>query len=442
MKRTMLVAGLGLAVIATIAVFVYPGFLRKGTTAPQIATDTSSTVGTQGYYTCPMHPSVISDRPGACPVCGMALVRKTGPIEISKDELTTIESVTLSPTQRVLANVQTVPVRRRALSKEINAVGVVDVAEPLQATVSARFRGRIEKLHVDFTGKNVQRGQPLFELYSPDLVSAQQDYLLASQALKNATESQGQQNTEVQRRLLAAAGQRLQIHFGMTESQLENIEKKERIQSTLTFFSPITGTVISKQIQEGQYVDEGTVLYQLVDLSKVWVYLDVYEKDIQFIHLGQRTLMTTDAYPGEVFEGSVTFVDPLIQSETRTIRVRTEFENPKGKLKPNMFIKARISSQLKNSLVLPSSAILTTGKASVVWVEVKANTFEPRYVIVGWSTDDFTEILDGVHEGELVAAAGGFLIDSESALRQPDLLDAHKGHAKPMKTMEREQHKH
>lgn len=376
--------------------------------------DSSATTEAKDVYTCPMHPSVISDRPGACPVCGMALVKKSAQQDVSGKELKNLEHVSLSPTQRVLANVATMPVEKMPLTKIIDVVGIVDVAETHQATVSARFRGRIEKQYANFTGDVVQKGQRLVELYSPDLVTSQQEFILALDG--------NQQN------LIAGMRERLRLNYGMTDEQIRNLEETRTVQTAVQFFSPISGTVVLKQVQEGQYVDEGTVLYQLANLSKVWIYLDVYEKDVQFVKKEQIVHIKTDAYPNETFSGKVTFIDPVMNPETRTVRVRTEFDNRHGKLKPKMYVEANISVPGNRSIVVPSTAVLFTGKNAVVWVESKKNTFEPRNVTLGSRSDTYYEILDGISEGETIAVTGGFLIDSESALQQPTAANLHAGH--------------
>ncbi|MDP2886405.1 MAG: efflux RND transporter periplasmic adaptor subunit [Ignavibacteria bacterium] len=367
-------------------------------------------------YTCPMHPSVHSDKPGACPICGMTLVKRLVQRTTSESDLQSIRAVSLSPTQRVIANVSTEPVKRQTLKKEITAVGVVDFAEPNQAKVSARFRGRIEKLYVSFTGEVVRKGQPLFDLYSPDLISAEQELILAVKAYNGSASNDMASD---QQRMLQAARERLRIHFGMTNEQIVEIEQTKQLKSTMTFNSPISGTVIAKEVQEGQYVEEGMLLYQLVDLSRFWIYVEVYEKDIRFIKLGQSVGITTEAYPDELFKGQVTFIDPVINTDSRTIRIRTEFVNSAGKLKPQMYVKAVIQMVKGDALVIPASAVLSTGKRNVVWVEVKPNTFEPRVVTLGVHTDSQCEIMEGLNEGDVIVVTGGFIIDSESQLQQP-----------------------
>jgi Cu(I)/Ag(I) efflux system membrane fusion protein len=376
--------------------------------------DTFSAANAQEVYTCPMHPSVVSDRPGACPVCGMALVKKSAQKDVGKEELKNLKHISLSPTQRVLANVSTTPVKKMPLTKIIDVVGIVDVAETYQATVSARFRGRIEKQYANFTGDYVEKGQPLAELYSPDLVTSQQEFILALAG--------NQQN------LVDGMRERLRLNYGMTSEQIATLEQTRKVQTAVQFYSPISGTVVLKQVQEGQYVDEGTVLYQLANLSKVWIYLDVYEKDLQFVKKGQIVHIKTDAYPDKEFTGRVTFIDPVMNSETRTVRIRTEFDNRHGMLKPKMFVKAQLHMEGKKTLTVPSSAIMFTGKRTVVWVETQKNTFEPRDVVLGQSANSEYEIVSGLEEGEMIAVSGGFLIDSESALQQPGSADPHAGH--------------
>jgi Cu(I)/Ag(I) efflux system membrane fusion protein len=366
----------------------------------------------------------------------MALVKKSAQQEISVDQQAALQAISLSPTQRVLANITTVPVERRRMSKEISAVGVVDVAEPSLATVSARFRGRIERLHINATGVAIRKGEPLFDLYSPDLLTAQREYLVALSQLRAAQDRADVPSSQMQESLLRGVRDRLMIHFGMTEQQIKELEASQEIRSTLTFISPLTGTVLEKLVQEGQYVDEGSPLYRLANLSVVWVYLDVYEQDLRYIQRGQQVTIRTSAYPAELFRGRITFVDPMLGSETRTIRVRTEFPNPHGKLKPNMFVDASVRVDIGSVKVVPASAVLAMGKRNVVWVEVKENTFEPRAVLLGARSDSFYEIVSGVEVGEHVASTGGYLIDSESLLQSPTTRDPHAGHSSTKTTNE------
>lgn len=388
--------------------------------------DTAQTAQEE-YYTCPMHPSVRSDRPGACPVCGMALVKKTALQEATEDELAGLHHVSLSPTQRVLANVATRQAQTRSLVKEITSAGIVAVAEPLRATVSARFRGRLEQLHVAFTGETVRKGQRLFDLYSPDLISAEQEYLLALRS--PSLFPTDPDLVSGSNRLLAAARERLILHFGMTDDQITLLETSGTISPSVTFHAPIAGTVITKEIREGQYVDEGTPLYEVADLARVWIYFDLYESEFRHVAAGQEVLFATDAHPGKTFTGTVTFIDPVMETETRTVRVRTEASNPKNILKPGMFVNGRIRVPLAPSVTVPATSVMSLGRNDVVWIETEPNAFVPRVVTVGVRTREYAQILSGVTEGETVVVSGGYLIDSESTLQSPGAADPHAGHS-------------
>ncbi len=373
------------------------------------------------YYTCPMHPSVHKDRPGACPVCGMALVKKTTHQEAGTENLTNIKGISLSPTQRVMANVTTATVERKTLRKELTAVGVVDFAEPNYLHISMRFSGRLDKLYLTYTGQTVHKGDPVADVYSPEAISAQQEYLLALESqeqMKNAPEQVATGAADLHNQ----AKQKL-LRWGFTEQQVRKLDETREIARIITMLSPISGTVMKKNVDPQHYAAMGEDIYDVADLSTVWIYLDMYEKDIRFVKAGQTVRTTTEAYPNEIFKGRVAFIDPVLNADTRTVRVRTEFANPGGKLKPNMYVKAAIAVPSVNTLVVPSSSIMSTGKRSIVWVEVQPNTFEPRDVMVGASTETYAEVSNGLKEGERVAETGGFLIDSESELRRPSGRD-------------------
>lgn len=385
----------------------------------------SSTAGAESaYYTCPMHPSVVLDKPGSCPVCGMALVRRSGTPEKSPGDIDVLRSLKLSPTQRVIANVSTTVAVREAIDREITTVGVVDYAEPLRTKAVARFSGRIERLHVDYTGTKVVKGQPLFELYSPDLYSAAREFVLAL----NAAGDPGSPANPDRRAMVDAARDRLTVHFGLTPDQVASVESTRVVPKTVAYHSPISGTVLDKLVQEGQYVDPGMVLYDLADLSRVWIHLDVYEMDVRFIAVGHHVRIRTASYPGETFHGVVTFISPVLDPSTRTVRVRTEFDNASARLKPQMFVEAAIHVPADEAVVVPASAVLYTGARNIAWVEVGENAFEPREVRVGAESGGMAEILEGLEPGDRVVTSGGYLIESESQLRAPAAGGGAHGH--------------
>ena len=432
---------LSIVILSSISagLMIYSGvFSSKTTTTSEVLEDTT-------YYTCPMHPSVRSDKPGACPVCGMMLVGKT---KVKAADLThpgsaaggtaNQETVNLSPEQRVNANVSVTKATRRSINRAIHAVGVVSYAEPNYRHISMRFPGRLEKLYVAYTGQTVRKGDPVADVYSPEAISAQQEFLLSLDSYEQAmlsTENAVTQTAQSNRPLAVSARQMLEqskdklLHWGFTDRQISRLKETRQPSYIVTIYSQVSGTVVKKNVDAQHYVATGEDMFDVADLSTVWIYLDVYEKDIRHVSREQSALITSEAYPGEEFKGWVVFIDPVLNPETRTIRVRTEFPNPEEKLKPNMFVDGMIAIPSDSALVVPSSAILSTGKRTIIWVEVEENAFAPRDVVVGLSNEGFTEIIQGLEEGAVVAETGGFLIDSESALQRPTGPDPHAGHS-------------
>ena len=411
MKKTpVLVAAIVLVALALAVAFIRP--FRIGD-----ATGTAPPAEGVAYYTCPMHPSVIAYRPGPCPVCGMALVKKISGEHPGGQASPQGGEVVVSQEQRVQANITTSVVRRVALSASVSASGVVAFAEPAQSVVAARGRGRIEHLFVNRTGAVVRKGQPLLSVYSPELISAEEEYLIALSGAEEASRAQ----------LVEASRKRLVERFGLTEYQIGRLERERDLQSPATYSSPIAGTVIRKAVVEGQYVDEGMTLFELANLTRVWVVASVPEQDIRSVRMGEPVEVTVEAYPGLLFRGRVGFIEPVLDADSRTVRVRTELANPEGKLRPNMYARVTLKPAPREVLAVPSSAILFTGRQPLVWVESEPGRFAPRTVSVGLTAGAFTEILTGVNEGEMVAATGGFLIDSESQLKTPERGE-HFGH--------------
>jgi Cu(I)/Ag(I) efflux system membrane fusion protein len=384
-------------------------------------------------YTCSMHPFIIKDKPGACPICGMQLIKKidTGDtaaaqIPEQKQQTNMLSHVTLSPTQRVMANVATIEVRQQTLNKEINAVGIVQFDQSRQAKVTAWIAGRIDQLHVNKVGDFVSKTRPVAEVYSPDLLSSQQEYLLAIKSrdqLKNSPIPSISQNGEG---LVASAKQRLML-FGVKESQIAALEKAGKPIIRLPIYTPLSGVVIEKMVQQGQYVNTGDVLFNIADLSKVWVEVEVYENEFPNIHMGQQVEIRSQSFPGKPFTGRIAYIYPFLDPKTRTVKARVEMPNPGMRLKPDMFVNAIIKVPLGSSIVVPITAVMDTGKRQVVWVESSPGMFEPRDVQVGQRTDDKAQILSGLKPGDKVAVSGGYLIDSEAQLKGTG--GGHAGHA-------------
>lgn len=354
------------------------------------------------YWTCTMHPQVHMDRPGACPICGMDLIKKVvDEKEEPSNEKDMTNMISLSSKKQVLANISTVVVKKENLQEQVTAYSYLDFVENNRKTISARFNGRIEKLFVDKTGDYIKKGQPLFEIYSADLVQAQNDYLIA---LKNSSS------------LVNAAKKKLEI-FGLTSEQIQSIEKSREVNLTLTYYSPISGTVIEKKVQEGDYVNEGTLIYDVADLSTLWNIAEVYENNLSSVKIGSTVKLHLRAYPGEEFQGRVSFIYPLINPQTRTVKVRSEFSSYGGKLKPQMYGETIFMKSGGEGILVPADAVIIAGKRAVVWIKSGDGMFEAREVKLGNRYNDKYHIISGVNVGDEIAATGGFLIDSESQLK-------------------------
>lgn len=391
-------------------------------------------------YTCSMHPFIIKDKPGTCPICGMELIKKidnapadgTHQTPEQKQQADMLGHVSLSPTQRVIANVATVAAKQSTLDKEINAVGIVQYDQSRQAKVTAWISGRIDKLYVTTVGAYVSKNKPVADVYSPDLLATQQEYLLAIKSreqLKNSPIPSISQNGDG---LVASSKQRLML-FGVKESQIAELEKAGKPNIRLPIYTPQSGVVIEKMVQQGQYVNTGDPLFNIADLSTVWVEIEVYENEFTNIRIGQRVEIRSQSFPGRPFTGRISFIYPFLDPKTRTVKARVEMPNPGMKLKPDMFVNAIIKVPLGSAIVVPVTAVIDTGKRQVVWVEASPGMFEPRDVQVGQQTDDKVQILSGINPGDKVAVSGSYLIDSESQLKGGGSVDhsQHTGGAKP-----------
>ena len=372
-------------------------------------------------YTCSMHPFIIKDKPGTCPICGMELIKKldapaTGAAQAQEQKADMVGHVSLSPAQRVMANVATEEVKRQNLDREINAVGIVQFDQSRQAKVTAWIAGRIDRLNVNTVGAVVSKNRPVAEVYSPDLVSTQQEYLLAVKSRNQLKDSPIPAISQNGEGLVASARQRLML-FGVRESQIAALEKAGKPNIRLPIYTPLSGVVIEKMVQQGQYVNTGDVLFNIADLSTVWVEIEVYENEFPNIHVGQKVEIRSQSFPGKSFTGAISYIYPFLDPKTRTVKARIAMPNPGMKLKPDMFVNAVIKAPLGSSIVVPVTAVMDTGKRQVVWVESSPGMFEPREVRVGQRSAAGIQILAGLKEGDRVAVSGGYLIDSESQLK-------------------------
>jgi RND family efflux transporter MFP subunit len=434
---TLLVAAVAMAVIAAD---------NSGT--PNTTNATAASSG-KTLYICGMHPWIIQDHPGNCPICGMKLepVHKTAGTETAasgehkvlyykstmmpgetstkpgKDSMgmdmvpvyadqaaaANSSTITIDPTTIQLMNIQTAEVTRGPLRRTIRTVGTIDYNETALADVTTKFKGWIEKLNVDVTGQLVHRGEPLFEIYSPELYSAEAEYL----AVLNSTNGSGGTT------LREAALDKLKF-FDISDAQIAELEKSPTPKKTLEILAPADGFVIEKNIVRGQMVDAGMKLYRLADLGIVWVFAQVYEQDLPYVQLGQEATVKLSSLPDREFRGRVTYAYPNVDEKTRTAKVRLEFENPGYFLKPGMFVSAQITAELEPSaLLVPDSAVLRSGEKNTVFVALPGGKFDPRTVALGPESEhDMVAVISGLQEGEHVVTSGQFMLDSESQLRE------------------------
>jgi len=371
----------------------------------------------QKLYTCPMHPFIASDHPGTCSVCGMTLVEQ-GRRPSSNDptcSLHTPGEVTLTPQEQVMANVSLTNVSKRDFSTEINVPGKVAWDERSLTRVSSRVAGRIERLHVSFTGASVKNGQPLLDIYAPELISAQNEYLVTLGGTKPAEDGAPSETDGMMSSLRDAARRRL-ANWGMSSKQIAELKRTRHPRRVVTITASASGVVTERLVTAGQYVNEGTPLFSLASSNRLWVIAEMFEQDVARIVPGAAVAITTEAVPGKPFRGTVAFIDPAVNPETRTLRVRINLDNSQGLLKPEMFVKVAIRGKASNGLAVPESAVLVSGDRSLVWVARKGGVFLPRVVTTGRKDNGYREIVSGVSLGETIAATGGFLIDSESQL--------------------------
>ena len=370
-------------------------------------------------YTCSMHPFIVKEKPGSCPICGMELIKKLDGFDSaqpSREQAGMLGQVSLSPTQRVMANVATVAAKQTSLDKEINAVGIVQYDQSRQAKVTAWIAGRIDKLLVNSVGAVVTRDRPVAEIYSPDLLSTQQEYLLAVKSREQLKGSSIPSIAGSGEGLVSSAKQRLML-FGVKESQIAELEKVGKPNIRLPIYTPLAGVVIEKMVQEGQYVNSGEVLFSIADLSRVWVEIELFENEVPYVRVGQQVEIRSSGDQHVAVRGKIGFVYPFHDPKSHTVKARVELANTGGMLKPDMFVSAVIRVPLVTGIVIPVTAVIDTGKRQVVWVESAPGVFQPRDVRVGERVDDKLQILSGLKAGDKVAVSGGYLIDSESQLQ-------------------------
>jgi len=336
-----------------------------------------------------------------------------------------VPTVEIPLDKQQLMGVKTVAVSLAPLRKTLRTVGRVEYDERRLATVNAKIEGWIERLHVDYTGKYVRKGDPLAAIYSPELLATQQE-LLNALGWSRKVKAGGLDGMVVSdaSALVDAARQRLKL-WDISEAQIRRIEETGKPIRTLTIFSPVSGYVIEKMALRGSRVMPGEKLFDLADLSSVWILADVYEQDMQSINVNQSAVITLDAFPGRTFPSRIDYVYPTLAGDTRTAKIRLAISNPGGKLKPQMFAKIEVRIELGRKLVIPEDAVIDTGTRQIAYVDQGDGYFEPREIQSGIRADGMQEVLKGIAAGEKVAASAAFLIDSEAQLKGVKPLGGH-----------------
>lgn len=432
-------------------------------------------------WTCSMHPQIKLPHPGQCPICGMDLI----PLETGSGTDNPRE-LSVSPSTAALMKIETSLVERKFVQADIRMVGKVDYDETRTAFITARVPGRLDRLFVDYTGVQVKQGDHMASIYSPELLSAQQELLQAIQSVKALTNSTSTIVRDVSQSTVDAVREKLRL-WGLMPEQIQEIEARGTLVDHTTLYSPVSGIVIHKNAQEGAYVKTGDRIYTVADLSRVWVKLDAYESDLPWLRYGQMVTFTTEAWPGETFKGTIAFIDPVLNTATRTVNVRVNVENPELKMKPGMFVRAvahpliaedgkvtnpslagkwicpmhpevvkdqsddcdicgmplvtaeelgYVASDTATApLVIPATAPLITGTRAVVYVEIpdqEKPTYEGREIMLGPKAGGFYIVHHGLKEGERVVTQGVFKLDAELQIRAKPSMMSPEGGSDPM----------
>jgi len=477
-KRLWLQSKPAKLVLATIIAFILGYFVSSLTHKPSSDSKdgpVSKQAVSQKWY-CSMDPQIIRNGPGKCPICGMDLIPmpSDSAIGVGPGEFVVSEEAAK------LMEIETSVVQRKFVTNLVRMVGKIDYDETRIKNITAWVPGRIDRLYVDFTGITVSKGDHMVRLYSPELISAQAELLQAIKAagnIKTGTSDLVQKSTLA---TLEAAREKLRL-LGLGAKQIENIENSGEPQTHITINSPIGGIVVHKNATEGMYVETGTPIYTIADLSRLWVKLDAYETDLPWIRYGQAVEFTTQAYPGEVFKGIISFIDPVLNAKTRTVKVRVNVDNKEGKLKPEMFVKAVVRSSVVGTgkvmapemagkwicpmhpdvvkdikgncdicgmdlvtteslgyvkadiadrapLIIPASAPLITGKRAVVYVQLpdkEEPTYQGREIVLGPRAGDYYIVESGLQKGQVVVTNGNFKIDSAMQIQaKPSMMSS------------------
>lgn len=421
-------------IIAAVAVTAFVlGAMIFGGGAPTAHSDDSgqNRAPEAEVWTCSMHPQIKLPKPGKCPICFMDLI----PLRTGAQSDLQPRQLKLSETAKQLAQIQTAPVVRGSATSNLRLLGKLAYDETRLAKITARVAGRIDELSVDFTGQSVRRGEAVASIYSPDLLSAQQELLQARATVEKLEHSESQVLRETAAANLKSAREKLRL-WGFGDEQIEAVGRSGRASDHLTIISPQAGIVVEKMVQEGQYVETGMPLYNVADLSRLWVQIEAYESDLPHLRVGDKLVFTTAGYPGEKFDATISFVSPVVDPMTRTALVRAAIDNTRGGLKPEMYVTAELeaSTTAADQLLIPATAPLLTGRRAVVYVEMPSTEgvlYEGREVELGAKSGSYYVVRSGLSEGEMVVTNGAFKLDSELQIQAQPSMMAPEGQASP-----------
>jgi len=432
-------------------------------------------------YTCGMHPMIITDEPGLCPICNMELtpLKESGAssstkpsgerkikywvapmdptfirdepgkspmgmdlVPVYEDEAASGSIISIDPVTSQNMGVRMALVTRKDLSRTIRTVGLIGYEEPKQFSINSKIDGWVERLYVNETGQLVKKGAPLLEIYSPALVSAQEEFLLARNNNISLEESPFPAIADGAKRLMEASRRRLKL-WDISDRQIARLEKTGEVVKNLTLYAPYNGIVTMKMVREGQFIKGGMELMMLSDISKVWVYADIYEYEMPWVKVGQKARIILPYVGSDPIVSTVSYIYPFVEPKTRTVKARFDIDNPDFLLKPDMYVNVRIESEpVTDALTVPAEAVLHSGEKKTVFVALGDGKFEPRMVRTGIQSDEGDiEIVQGLLEGEHVVTSAQFMLDSESKLREaiqkmlnpePPSADAHANTGRDM----------
>ena len=361
-------------------------------------------------YVCPMHPAVVKGKPGSCPICGMDLV-KTEPVPINRksNKGNNLPSISIKSNTAQHMGVKTERAKQRSLSRSIKTVGTVSYNEDRLHHIHARTSGWVERIYITAVGDHVEQGRPMLELYSPDIVAAQQDLLLASKSSQHLSGNTG-------RALVKSARKKLRL-LAVSDAMINKILKTGQYLDRMPVVSPQNGVVISMDVRDGMYVTPGTEMYTISDLSSVWVLVDVFEHQLNWVKIGDTAKISVNGLPGETWTGQVEYIYPELNPKNRTLRVRIKFDNKKGRLKPNMFADVSLKGTAKRVLSIPKHAVIYYENSTRIIKQVGEHEYQPVEIKLGMSSGNYVEVIKGLKDKDTIVTSGQFMMDSESNLQ-------------------------